>query len=139
MDVVSQLQVYEKVLVDIASSTIANLHTQNNKPLAPDYDVQGFDTAPMEDRAKLLMSRVIEADALMASLPKDFASEEEQLEEMEQLEREDQELQVQLREALEKAQIYHSRVSAVLERACDQHLGVQKDTVADAYTDNPAS
>ena len=103
-------------------------------PPAPQLDA-AFQSS-LEDRAFQLSKRVAELQTLIGSLPAQLSSEEEQLRELQQLQRENEEEQRRLEEAEKEAELWQQRVSYVLQEAAAVQLSIDIETqpVAPAAT-----
>jgi TolA-binding protein len=82
----------------------------------------------LEDRAFQLSKRVAELQTLIGSLPAQLSSEEEQLRELQELQRENEEEQRKLEEAEKEAELWQRRVSHVLQEAAAVQLSIDIDT-----------
>lgn len=100
-DSITQIQNYVGTLSTMFAHT--NEYVYNGLPPVPlpvptDYEP----LAQLEEKSGNIFKRIVEADLLMASLPDTFATEEEQLEEIQRLEEENQAAAERLKKAQAK-------------------------------------
>ena len=88
MDLISQIQAYEKTLCDIYSSTLRSIseapqlsESNYNPKNYPSLDENNEQTpgAELEHKAEQLFTRVLDAEILIGALPAEFSSVEDQL------------------------------------------------------------
>lgn len=125
MDAITQVQGYVHALSTLFTHTIEHLRF-NAPPVPLEAAKEPYPLESVEEKARLILKRIAEADVLMASLPP-VCDEREQLAVIEALEKENKEAGERLAKAQAEAVLWQQRVSAVLQAASHHALATRSE------------
>ena len=147
MDLITQMQNYVGYLAAFMANTVEHIHTQappivppplaqpsssptspsspsSSSSIPPPPPLDAAFSAAMEEKSFQLSRRVAELQALIDCLPARMATEEEQLQLLRELQRQNEEEEQRLMEAREEAELWQQRLAAVLQCTAKAQLRI---------------
>jgi DNA-nicking Smr family endonuclease len=135
MDLVTQIQCYEKALSDIYTEAITTI-VESPGLAERDYNPENYNVLNLSVKAEQIFERVLEADALLASLPVQFSTSQQQMETLQQLQEENDALAVELDAARAECKTAHDQLAQFTEEASTAFHAIPTTTTTTTTTTN---
>ena len=124
-DSITQLQQH---LVEISfdmAKCIGTIFHESGELKAENGQVKDFDLSKSKELAQNIIKKIMQNDVLISSLPKSFSTEQEQLQQIEQLLKKNEEIDKELIETKQKAKDVQSQISNRLLNLSNDIYGIK--------------
>ena len=124
-DAITQLQQH---LIEISfdmAKCIGTIFHESGELKAENGQIKDFDPKKSEELAQNIIKKIMQNDILISSLPKSFSTEEEQLKEIEELLKKNEEIDKELIEAKQKAKDVQNQISKRLLNLSNDIYGIK--------------
>ena len=124
-DAITQLQQH---LIEISfdmAKCIGTIFHESGELKAENGQVKDFDPKKSEELAQNIIKKIMQNDILISSLPKSFSTEEQQLKEIEELLKKNEEIDKELIEAKQKANDVQNQISKRLLNLSNDIYGIK--------------
>mmetsp|Transcript_75643 Transcript_75643/g.67857 ORF Transcript_75643/g.67857 Transcript_75643/m.67857 type:complete len:127 (+) Transcript_75643:29-409(+) len=124
-DAITQLQQH---LVEISfdmAKCIGTIFHESGELKAENGQVKDFDPSKSQELAQNIIKKIMQNDILISSLPQSFSTEEEQLQQIQELLKKNEEIDKELIEAKEKAKDVQSQISNRLLNLSNNIYGIK--------------
>ena len=110
-DAITQLQQHLVFISFDMAKCIGTIFHESGELKAENGQIQDFDPSNSKELAQNIIKKIMQNDILISSLPKSFSTEQQQLEQIEQLLKRNAEIDQQLIDAKEKAKDVQTQIS----------------------------